>query len=69
MRFTWTSWDDECDPPEPGKEWLTICEDGEEYAVIVLRTNINRTPEQIAELRSGCEARAQTIVDALNAVS
>lgn len=29
----------DCDPPEPGKIWLTIREDGEEIAIIVLRTD------------------------------
>jgi hypothetical protein len=29
---------DDCDPPEPGKRWLAICNaDGEELAVIVNR--------------------------------
>ena len=70
--YTWTGWDsgDELDPPEPGKEWLTISDpDGEELAVIVLRTNagfFKGEPELLEQHRREREQRAGLIVDALN---
>lgn len=74
MRYTWSGWreGDECDPEEPGKEWLTIEEDGEEYAVIVLRTGASIFAEDtpaLSRARTERQARANRIVDALNAYS
>lgn len=70
-RYDFTGWEtgDEVDPPEPGKEWLTIQEDGEEYAIIVLRTNAwiyEGDPEALASARRIREERAAHIVQALN---
>lgn len=61
--FSWTGWDNECEPPEPNKEWLTILREGEEWATIVLRTDWEG---DLNEARQEREIRAQTIVDALN---
>jgi len=42
--YYWTGWHDgadDCEPPEPGKFWLTICDPtGEEVAIIVHRGDI-----------------------------
>jgi hypothetical protein len=70
--YYWSGWDTGGDvtPPEPGKEWLTIYEDGEEMAVIVLRTDAaiyTGDDEALASARQVRETRAQLIVDALNA--
>lgn len=71
--FTWTGWHvgDDVDPTEPGKEWLTIEEDGEEYAVIVLRTDasiFDGNPGALNAAYAAREIRAQNIVRALNAM-
>lgn len=56
------------EPPEPGKEWLTISEDGEEYAVIVLRVDaFDGRPEDLDKARAERVERASRIVSALNA--
>lgn len=70
--YTWTGWHEGSDvtPEEPGKEWLTIEEDGEEYAVIVLRTDASvflSDPSALAKARMRREERAERIVAALNA--
>lgn len=61
--FTWSGWSDgadDCDPPEPGKFWLTIHDsDGDEVAIIV---NRGQDPARMARK----EAVAQGICDALN---
>jgi hypothetical protein len=64
--FTWHGWEDECEPPEPGKEWITICENGEEIATIVHRTTEH--PEDAEWKRQKVE-RARLIVSALNFAS
>lgn len=66
-RYTWLGWEDgedACDPPEPGKVWLTIADDGAELAVIVHR---RYNDERDAPAMEKKEAAAQRIVDALNA--
>lgn len=68
--YTFSGWDEghELDPPEPGKEWLTIYEDGEEYAIIVLRTSVfEGRPAELNHERAVRVERAARIVDALNA--
>lgn len=74
-KYGWTGWEDgadACDPPEPGKEWLTIGtldEDGyvdDEIATIVHRPTGHPDSEQ---WRAQKEADAQRIVDALNAMA
>lgn len=69
-RYRVTGWFDgagDCEPPEPGKTWLTIeYPDGEEMATIVQRTDTSLTPEVQAELRQQKEAAAEMIVEALN---
>ena len=70
--YSWYGWDsgEDLAPPEPGKQWLTITEDGEEHAIIVLRTDatdlIGR-PDAVFEREAQLEARATRIVAALNA--
>lgn len=66
---TWSYGDEDCEPPEPGKAWLTILEDGEEYATIVLRTDAPHlsTPAAVLEAQTVRESRADRIVAALNA--
>jgi hypothetical protein len=74
--FTWVGWDDECEPPEPGKRWLTIRDpDGEEFAIIVQRGKLPVGAEFHPEdyvFDEGqaivLEGHAQMIVDALSAV-
>lgn len=63
--YSWIGWEDgdEVDPPEPGKQWLTITEDGEEMAVIVHR----HTGRNDGELMAQKIRRAQHIVEALDA--
>lgn len=70
-RYTWHGWEtgDDVTPPEPGKEWIEISEDGEEFAVIVLRTDasiFSDDPDALERARNIREHRAQFIVDALN---
>jgi hypothetical protein len=70
--YSWHGWDsgDDVDPPEPGKQWLTITEDGEEYAIIVLRTNASTLvghPDAVFKREAQLEERATRIVAALNA--
>jgi len=62
--YNWIEWEDgeEIDPPEPGKQWLTITEDGEEMAIIVHRHTGRNDGMQMAEK----VRRAQRIVEALN---
>lgn len=72
-RYDWHGWETGYDvsPPEPGKEWLTITEDGEEYAIIVLRTDasiFDGDPEALASARRIREASATHIAKALNAM-
>jgi hypothetical protein len=68
-----TGWHDgavEVDPPEPGKEWLTVRENDEEYAVIVLRTDASifqGDPEALESARMIREQRASHIAKVLNA--
>lgn len=71
--FDWHGWNegDEVSPPEPGKEWLTITEDDEEYAVIVLRTDLDifaKDPGLLTAARAAREIRANAIVKAMNAM-
>lgn len=69
--YSWGGWFDgaaDCEPPEPGKEWLTIEDsDGNELAIIVLRTR-GKEDYELEEERAQSETQAQAIVDALNAV-
>jgi hypothetical protein len=70
-RFTWVGWDvgEDVSPEETGKEWLTILDEGEEYAVIVLRTDASRfdgNPALLTAARATRELRASNIVKALN---
>ena len=71
-QFFWTGWSEgaDCEPPEPGKRWLTIHDgDGEEFAVIVHRLQEN-PPSATDEARMLVkEGNAQIIVDALNSGS
>lgn len=67
--YNWHGWNtgEDCYPPEPGKEWLTITEYGEEYAVIVLRTDaFAGDPAALDQAREVREMRAKRIVRALN---
>lgn len=69
--FTWSGWHtgDECTPEEPGKEWLEILMDGEEYAIIVLRTDASifvNDEGALTAARATREIRADMIVRALN---
>lgn len=58
---------EDCDPPEPGKRWLTLGDqDGEEIAVLVRRKG-EPTPEQYAhaaEIAKRCNTHA-ALLDAL----
>ena len=70
-RFTWNGWHEgiDCEPQEPGKEWLAILDDGEEYATIMLRTDASvfrLNPLMLNAARATRELRAQNIVRALN---
>lgn len=76
-RYAWNGWHDgatDCDPPEPGKEWLAINSldaDGypeEEIAVVVLRTDVPsmRDPAALEAAREERQQRADLIVRALN---
>ena len=67
-QFTWSGWDsgEDVEPPEPGKQWHTIYEDGEEYAIIVLRTGHFERQSEINAAEAAREIRAQSIVRALN---
>ena len=71
--YNWFGWDEgeDLDPPEPGKQWLTITEDGEEYAIIVLRSDaeerLSGRPDAVFEKERELEGRATRIVAALNA--
>lgn len=71
--YRWSGWhrgEDDCEPTEPGKEWLTIHEHDEEMAMIVLRTDASifvGDDEALASARWVREERARLIVDALNA--
>lgn len=77
VRWGYTGWDsgDDVDPPEPGKEWLTIgyLDDAgffdEEVAIIVLRTDakiFRDNPQSLVEARERDEKAAARIVEALN---
>ena len=63
--FSWHGWDtgEDVEPKEPGKEWLTITEDGEEYATIVLRVD---RADDVEAARAAREIRANAIARALN---
>jgi hypothetical protein len=62
--YDWIGWEEgeELNPPEPGKRWLTITEDGEEMAIIVHR----HTGRNDGELMTQKIRDAQAIVAALN---
>ena len=62
-------WDfgEDVEPPEPDKQWLTITEDDEEYAIVVLRTDALERGPQTAAAEYEREQRAARIVAALNA--
>lgn len=65
-RYSWHGWlngEEDCDPPEPGKFWLSITEDGDELAIIVHRQWGDERDEPAKYEK---EARAQRIVEALN---
>lgn len=64
QRFEWYDFEDDYADEIPGKEILTIAEDGEEIAVIVHRNVPTLHNERIKDAK---RARAQRIVDALNA--
>lgn len=59
----------DCEPPEPGKHWLTITEDGEEYAIVVVRRpeGMSETDPVHVEREAEASRRAERIVAALNA--
>jgi hypothetical protein len=69
-KYQWAGWfdgSDACEPPEPGKWWISIeDEDFNEYAIIVHRStddpNVNKNTAVDRK-----ERHAQLIVDALNA--
>lgn len=60
----WYNGQEDCDPPEPNTEWLAIEEEGEEIAVVILRTNTELDPEWCRERKV---KDAVLIVNALNA--
>lgn len=64
--FSWSGWESECEPAEPGKEWITICENGEEIAVIVHRATDH---EDDGKWKGEKVDRARSIVSALNFAS
>lgn len=69
--YDWFGWDngDDLPIPEPNKQWLTITEDGEEYAIIVLRTDASTligNADAVFAAEADREARAAKIVAALN---
>ncbi len=70
-RYAWTGWHDgatDCEPPEPGKEWLTITQYGEEYAVVVLGTAaFAEAPDALDDFRRDLEERADWICACLDA--
>jgi len=35
----WFDGSKDCEPPEPGKKWLTITEEGNEFCIIVVRVD------------------------------
>lgn len=62
--FQYFGWDDECDPPEPDKRWLTIADNnGDEVAIIVQRKREGVFREDDAARKI---ADAEMIVNALN---
>lgn len=65
------NWSDgrfDCEPPEPNKLWLTITEEGEEYALVVLRTErFGGRYKSIKAAKGQRLLRARHIVAALNA--
>ena len=64
-RYTFSGWfegESDCDPPEPGKQWLEIYEDGEEMAVVVHRN----TGHNDGALKAKKFDRARKIVFVLN---
>lgn len=71
-RYSYSGWyfgADDCDPPEPGKDWIAIEDEGEEMAVIVLRSGASifqDDPERLRKTRAAKERDAETIVHALN---
>jgi len=72
-RYGWHGWNvgEDVTPKEPGKEWLTITEDDEEIAVIVLRTDasiFDGDPEALGSARLVRERTAAHIAKALNAM-
>ena len=64
----WSDGATDCEPPEPNKLWLTITEDGEEYAIIVLRKDAFDFRQKALKEAKGIRLkRARRIVAALNA--
>lgn len=63
---SWFDGEGDCDPPEPGKEWLTVEEDGEELCILVLRRAAFADEAALTAGRAEREERAQRIVNALN---
>lgn len=65
-RFEVTGWFDgesDCDPPEPGKRWLNIGIDGDEFCIVVQRQVNGQYWEQISHEK---EERARLVAEALN---
>lgn len=63
----WSDGRYDCEPPEPQKLWLTITEEGEEYAVIILRKDAFGGREKSIKAAKGQRLlRARKIVAALN---
>lgn len=60
----WFDGESDCEPPEPGKFWLEITENGEEIALVVHRM----TGREDDEAMSRKAARAYWIAEALEYV-
>jgi hypothetical protein len=67
--FSWDGWDsgEDVEPPEPGKEWLTVRENGEELAVIVHRQVEDALLDRHGRIAK--RERAVRIVAVLNAAA
>lgn len=69
-RFSWSGWyegEGDCEPPEPGKQWLTIHDQDEEFCVIVLRRDLSsKSSEAYSAKESELMERATFLVEALN---
>ena len=57
----WFDGESDCEPPEPGKYWLTILEHDEEFALVVHRGSL------LDPVIQEKEKRAEWIASALNA--